>query len=74
MSKMWRITQIADAGDLIWLTMENAPKELLEPNTLHLKTFYPVRPDDARPRPAIINDAIAYLTDRAIQAIAGRQS
>lgn len=74
MSKMWRITEVHDAGDLIWLTMTNAPQELLNPGTLHLKTFYPVSASDTRPRQAIIDDAIKWLSNRAVEAIASRQS
>ena len=74
MSKMWKITEVQDVGDMIWLTMMNAPKEMLEPNTQHLKTFYPVSPDDNRSRQAIIETAIEWLRQRAVDAIAKRHS
>lgn len=72
MSKFWRITQVVDDGDFIWMTMLNAPSELLEPNTQHLRTFYPVKPDDRRPRSEIVKSALDWLNNRAAQAVANR--
>jgi hypothetical protein len=68
MSSPYEITDIAVQDGLVWMTLQNAPKSMLEPGTLHLRTFYQIEENELRPLPDVIAEAVKWLRTRAFHA------